>query len=112
MIPSRYIVAQPVANMTACAKEGAASDDHGALIRSSFQHAVSARCTHHAPEPREGESFTLAIGVADSQVVGIVFGPATLVDEVRVCSLPAQKAKLIFDLVRRIDEVTPRQALF
>jgi hypothetical protein len=46
------------------------------------------------------------------QVVGIVLRPSTLVNEVRIRSPIAQETQVVFDLIQRVDEVSPRKSPF
>lgn len=90
LVPRRDIVTKPVTNVTASANKRAAGNDHGAFIRTSLQHAVTASLAHHC-----------AI-----QVVRIILCPAPRVDQISLSGFVAYVACFVLDSVSGKEEVS------
>ena len=95
LVPSRDIVTQPVPDIAASTNKGTASDDHGALVRASLEHTVTTDFAHHC----------------SVQVVSIVLGPASTVNEISLGSLITETARCIIDSVSREEKVSVWQPL-
>jgi hypothetical protein len=78
-----------MADVRASTNKSAASDDHWSLVRSPFEHAFPTRFTHHRAVPIHCQFRALFKDAENLQVVSVILGPATLVNEVCVGSFVA-----------------------
>jgi hypothetical protein len=104
MVPVGHVVAKPVSYLAAGAGESAASDDQGALVRSTVKHGIIRCDAHHMP----------------IEVVGIVVGHAVLMDDIREDSLVGETpfvgipvgavCSTVMDRILRIEQVAAWEA--
>jgi hypothetical protein len=91
LVPGGDVVTKPVANVAPSANKGTASDNHRALVRTSFQHAFPTGFAHHGPV----------------QVVCIILGPTSLMDKISLGGPVAEGTPRVLDLVGRVEKVSP-----
>lgn len=102
-----------MSDMAPGTNEGASSNDHRTLVGPSAEHAISARgalwckyeVSHASHILRVYKTLTHHSAV---QVVCVIFSPASLVDQIGVCGLVADRPPTVVDLVLRCKcEISP-----
>jgi hypothetical protein len=94
LIPLRKVVSKPVRNIPSRASESTPSDNESTLIRTSGTHGV-VRASRHLRSVR---------------VVRVVFGPATVVNQIGVSGTISKGGTCaVLDHVRRTDEFAVRK---
>jgi hypothetical protein len=94
LIPLRKVVSKPVRNIPSRAGESAPSDNESTLVRTSGTHGV-VRVSRHLSSVR---------------VVRVVFGPATVVNQIGVSGTVSKGGTCaVLDHVRRTDEFAVRK---
>jgi hypothetical protein len=100
LVPCRDIVTEPVTYIGAGAHESTASDDHCTFSGPSLKHRVLASSAHHcAVSDRMCQSGSNMKWARHLQIVSIVLGPPTFMDNVSVRGLVAEYSGSVVDLV-------------